>query len=79
MEELWAEMWSQELVSADLSSVGAQGGAGEGKQGAAFILLLCLSWWMQFLCYNQRETGLSQGSATLRPLAQCLGLLDTEL
>lgn len=44
MEELWAGMWIQELVSADLSSVGAQGGTGEGEQGAAFILLLCLSW-----------------------------------
>lgn len=72
-------MWSQELVSADLSSVGAHGGAGEGKQEAAFILLLCLSVWVQFLCYRQRETGLSQGSATLHPHAQCLGLRDTEL
>lgn len=79
MEELWAGVWSQELFSAVLSSVGAQGGTVEGKQGAAFILLLCLSGWVQFLCYRQCETGLSEGSATLHPHAQCLGLLDTEL
>lgn len=71
-------MWIQELVSADLSSVGAQGGTGEGEQGAAFILLLSVIVGT-VLVDKQHETGLSQGSVILHPHAQCLGLLDTEL